>query len=266
MNPDVTIEAEYGDEVVEGSIGTLAHHGKRSMNPAPCLYKNGIYDGVSIVGLSHIDLDTIGGCLAVLGIKPNAKEFWETAGFVDVAGPHKLNLISVNEEVKLQLAAYWAWSTSNRIFAPRDGSIIEVTDKVMEASEVINKILNNDEEMLEAGRAFLNTENELNKNSFVELFEGTIIRVSNCFCNHLYNTPDGDFGDSVVTFNTITRTITLSFSDSDDKRDAGKIMKNLFGCLAGGNKGIAGSPRGQKIRFGRVFDVVENITESVYTF
>lgn len=35
---DATVEAEYGDDVVEGEILTLAHHGSRSNNPAPCTH------------------------------------------------------------------------------------------------------------------------------------------------------------------------------------------------------------------------------------
>jgi hypothetical protein len=236
INPDVTIEAEYGDEVVEGRLGTMAHHGKRGMNPAPCLYVNGLYSKAESVGLSHIDLDTIGGCMAVLGIKPSVPDFWYIAAFVDVAGPHKIGKVNTSEEVKLQLAAYWAWSKGHRVFAPKDGSVAEVTEQVMEACEAIEKILNGDEKLLQGGKEFAAGEDLLNKSSFVETFGCTILRVSSDFCNHLYTTPDGKICDSVVSFNTMTGAITLSFSESDESRNACEIMQEHFGNLAGGTR------------------------------
>lgn len=72
-----TVEAEYGDLVVEGSVLTLAHHGPRSGNSCPCLVENRPQgeQSIEVVGLSHMDLDTIGGCAALLGLKPDAPGF-----------------------------------------------------------------------------------------------------------------------------------------------------------------------------------------------
>lgn len=36
INAEATVEAEYGDECLEGTMATLAHHGPRANNPAPC--------------------------------------------------------------------------------------------------------------------------------------------------------------------------------------------------------------------------------------
>lgn len=98
---NVTIEAEYGEVCVQGSELTLAHHGPRSGNPPPCVVPQeevraalrrpcwdceyyapwlcetctglGSYTPQNIqVGLSHLDLDALGGCMAVLGLKPEA--------------------------------------------------------------------------------------------------------------------------------------------------------------------------------------------------
>lgn len=33
---EATVEAEYGDKCINGKLYTLAHHGSRSANPAPC--------------------------------------------------------------------------------------------------------------------------------------------------------------------------------------------------------------------------------------
>ena len=96
-----TVEAEYGDTCVPGSVVTLAHHGPRRSKPSPCIGDNmpngylcegGRYCAhgsdsahwvdVEVVGVSHFDLDTLGGVLRVLGRKPNDPNFWAAAAAV----------------------------------------------------------------------------------------------------------------------------------------------------------------------------------------
>lgn len=92
VGPTHTVEAEFGLEVCEGSSVTLAHHGPRSDNPCPCLGDNisdcpynedsqGCAEFVEkglchqecldnkIIGVSHFDLDTLGGVMCCLGVK-----------------------------------------------------------------------------------------------------------------------------------------------------------------------------------------------------
>ena len=78
--PHLTVEAEYGATVVEGSVYTAAHHQPAGSKyagdhvvaggrPSPCVDK-----GIPLffqeipwfVGISHVDLDTIGGVLRAL--------------------------------------------------------------------------------------------------------------------------------------------------------------------------------------------------------
>lgn len=61
VNPTHTVEAEFGDSVVEGSSVTLAHHGKRAEN-LPTVEN-------TTIGISHFDLDTLGGVMRCLGVK-----------------------------------------------------------------------------------------------------------------------------------------------------------------------------------------------------
>ena len=107
--PTVTVEAEYGNEVVEGSFATLAHHGPRSgVNPCPCTrtWHDGRYRDArrqsiprmpegSLVGLSHLDLDALGGIMALAGHPAKEyfcqdKIFWEVAAALDIQGADHL--------------------------------------------------------------------------------------------------------------------------------------------------------------------------------
>ena len=253
-----TVEAEYGDACVVGSVITMAHHGPRTGQPAPCSYPNTAGEGVEVAGLSHFDLDTLGGCMVLLGNKPEVSGFWELAEFVDLNGPHKLGQSGASEENLRRLYAFWAWSRNYRVLSPRDGSVLDVTDKVAEGAKIVERILADDAELLTAGDAYAKAEGELNKSSFIEAKDGVVVRTSSQFVNHLYADPDGKAHEAVVGFNTTTGAITVSFADAPTKgKTARDIVQSLWGELAGGHAGIAGSPRDKRLGLGDIVRTTE---------
>jgi hypothetical protein len=242
-----SVEAEFGDVCVPGSVITLAHHGSRSANPAPCAAPNGVGDGVEAVGLSHLDLDALGGCLALLGRKPEVSSFWELAEFVDVRGPHRLTEAGASESDLARLHAFWAWSADHRVMPPRDGSVADVTADVEAAGEALGRILGGDADLLAAGAAFKAAGEALNEASLVEAVGGVLLRQHEGFVNHLYTSPAGEVAKAVVGFNPATGSVTVSFADAPPAGGAVKIVQELWGPLAGGHAGIAGSPRGEHL-------------------
>ena len=247
----LTVEAEYGSTTVQGLRYTAAHHGENYRNPAPCVDQSipVLKDG-DVVLISHIDLDTIGGIArAIEHPVMDRHEFWELAAYVDINGPHKLSQANAKSEYVRALHAYWAWSQSNRGQRFEHDKVHDVTSEVVEHLRVVDEILKGDVELLLQGDNFRIDGERLNEDSFVQLHNaGVIVRFAPSFVNHLYVTPDGQVGDTVVSFNTKTGAITLSFADKDDPRNACQIMQEVLGPAAGGHKGIAGSPRGQRMR------------------
>jgi len=261
-----TVEAEYGAVTIQGSVLTLAHHGVNAGNPAPCSYDNGIGDDVDVVGLSHFDLDTLGGCAAILGVKPEAETFWKLAEFIDLNGAHKLQKgiekAGATEADVAKLFAYWAWSKNFRVFQNRDGSVSDVTAKVTEGCEVLRMILGGNEEILAAGEAFKLGEQKLNEESFVDGSGGVLVRVGPQFVNHLYVDPWGNPHEAVVAFNTIHGSITVSFAEKPiGDVNAETIVKKLWGHLASGHAAIAGSPRGERMSIHDINDAAEEVVE-----
>jgi len=260
-----TVEAEYGETVVEGSVLTLAHHGPRSGNPAPCLASNGVAgEGIEALGLSHLDLDSLGGCAAIIGRKPEASTFWQLAAFVDVNGPHKLGSAGAEPADVARLYAFWAWSQKNRYLPPRDGSVDDVTEQVMSALAVIERICADDPDLLRSGEEFRLAEDALNKRSFCEYELGVIVRVADTFVSHLYVAPEGNPAKAVVAFNTVTGAVTLSLADPIEGVSACAIMQAIFGPTAGGHAGIAGSPRGARYRLADVLATAEAIRDALF--
>jgi len=249
VNPDITVEAEYGKVVVEGRLLTLAHHGDRGHNAPPSQRPNERVQDAETIGVSHIDLDTLGGIMSVCGDKPEAPSFWKLAGFVDVNGAHKLGESGASDDDLRRLYAYWAGSESIKIYPPRDGSVLDITDDVTKLVDLVAEVLVDNDKVLKSGDAFKEAQNDLNHSSFIRMLEnGVILRQASNFVNHLYVTPDGQVGRAIVTHNPSEDlpggAITASLADPIDGVNIGDLLGDVFGSEAGGQPGIGGSERG----------------------
>jgi hypothetical protein len=169
---------------------------------------------------------------------------------VDVCGPHKLGTAKASRLDVQRLYAYWAFSKGCRVFPPRDGSVEDVTDKVLDHIKVVQDILDDNPELLAKGREFKETEEGLNQDSLVRIERVGDLRIAvrkaDGFVNHLYTTVIGEECEGVLALNEKFKSVTLSWSE-EGQGDACRTMQAAFGPEAGGHKGIAGSPRGQEM-------------------
>lgn len=260
---NATVEAEYGDEVVRGKHATLAHHGPRSGNLPPCLVGGVRIGRGSYVGLSHVDLDALGGVMRLSGYIPATyaeQAFWAIAARVDTQGPHRI--AEIVEDVYFQnsseltrgnmslaqdmLNAWWAWSTENRCFPPRDGSAGDCTEYVLKAVDILRQIFSGNRTLLQKGEDFAGEEKLLNEGSFLVtiLVNGikVVIRKAAAFTNHLYS-HRGAVADLCLTLDTRRGTITLSRESDSVPVDCCEFVQSVWGKEARGHTGIAGGPR-----------------------
>lgn len=243
-----TVEAEYGDRTVYGSVVTLAHHGEAHKDKLPPCVAVSSHPEVEAIGISHIDLDTVGGVLGIMGKQPQDERFWLLAGALDVNGIHRGPDQPWWHEHEEDVYAWIAWAQNNRVFAPQDGSVKDVTDYSMTAGSILRSILEDqDEELLQAGRDYQSKEAMTNYDSLVEFTGGVILRVSPVFTNHLYRDFEGNLAEAVLAYNTRQGSITLSFENNSKGLSARKIVQHLWGEEAGGHDGIAESPRGKRM-------------------
>lgn len=282
-----TVEAEYGDRVVEGSILTLAHHGDRKANPCPCSARAEMLvkaaplspsDTFEAVGISHFDLDTIGGVAAIMGIKPKCPRFWELAEFVDLNGAHKLHTFEFacdaeKNALTEMMNAWWAWSKTQKFLIA--GLVLECTGHIQAAVFALSHIVEwIDKGQAEAspetcayirnGRDFAEAEEKLNVDSLHEFgaeggrCDGVVSRVSTEFVNHLYSLPDGErHFRACVALNTTRGMINVSLAEPIPGVSARTIVQSLWGPLAGGHDTIAGSPRGLVMNVSDLEDAFE---------
>lgn len=264
INAEATVEAEYGDECLEGTMVTLAHHGPRANNPAPCNTSDvPKLPPFATVVVSHIDLDTLGGIYALQGRKPEDDRFWEAAEMIDVKGVHHIH--ELDKDIQDKLNAYYAYNYNHA--GERYSETVDVTKQVEDAYGVINDILDIDapeHDMLIAdGKEWAQA-----REAAVEaqlIYEDKNMRVfdsNGVFCAASYYSPKQDaLIPATVTYNEKAKTITLGFEDGGKQYNAMEIVRSVWGPEAGGREGIAGSPRGIEMTKDDLHALVERLKE-----
>ena len=253
-NVSATVEAEYGDICISGEKYTLAHHGSRSHNPAPCNWE-GIepLESDATILISHIDLDTIGGILALMGEKPENPEFWKAAEFIDVNGVHHMHELS--QDVQNELNAFYAWSMENGPRGRRIQEVTDVTDTIEEYKEAVHCLLGEHtperQTMIENGIAWEREQTQAVENCLVqETPHVRLFETDSVFCNANYYSPKlQQICDATVAFNSTFKAVTVAFADGGKTESAREWVQSFWGPKAGGRDGIAGSPRGQEMTF-----------------
>lgn len=261
--PDLTVEAEYGSTVVEGSRYTAAHHqpagspytgshvqpdGRR----APCCDRDIPFCSEARTCLvSHLDLDTIGGCLRAMRVElfgPEHAHFWRFAEYVDTHGPHRAEAFARDNHMRPELRrlrAWWAWSRAHLPRVPRD-VVTDVSERVTEAGRALARILADDADMIAAGTAFSAAEADLAARTLVRVAGPVLVRRSaGEFVSALYSVAGGACAAGIAALDTVTGAVTLSLAAPVPGVSCREIVQGLWGPAAGGHDGIAGSPRGQ---------------------
>lgn len=264
INAEATVEAEYGDECLEGTMVTLAHHGPRSGNPAPCNTPDvPELPPFATVVVSHIDLDTLGGIYALQGRKPEDDRFWEAAEMIDVKGVHHIH--ELDKDIQDKLNAYYAYNDGQP--RQRYTEAIDVTKQIDDTYNVVNAIVDiNDPEhdkLITAGKEWAQTrEKEVEDQLVYENKDVRVFDTNGIFCAASYFSPNQNtICPATVTYNEKFKSITLAFEDGGKQLNAKEIVQELWGPEAGGREGIAGSPRNVEMTKNDLAKLVNELTE-----
>lgn len=264
IKAEATVEAEYGDECLEGTMVTLAHHGPRSNNPAPCNTPDvpELLPFATVV-VSHIDLDTLGGIYALQGRKPEDYRFWEAAEMIDVKGAHHIH--ELDKDIQDKLNAYYAYNDGQP--RQRYTEAIDVTKQIDDTYNVVNAIVDiNDPEhdkLITAGKEWAQTrEKEVEDQLVYENKDVRVFDTNGIFCAASYFSPNQNtICPATVTYNEKFKSITLAFEDGGKQLNAKEIVQELWGPEAGGREGIAGSPRNVEMTKNDLAKLVNELTE-----
>lgn len=264
IKAEATVEAEYGDECLEGTMVTLTHHGPRSNNPAPCNTPDvPELPPFATVVVSHIDLDTLGGIYALQGRKPEDYRFWEAAEMIDVKGAHHIH--ELDKDIQDKLNAYYAYNDGQP--RQRYTEAIDVTKQIDDTYNVVNAIVDiNDPEhdkLITAGKEWAQTrEKEVEDQLVYENKDVRVFDTNGIFCAASYFSPNQNtICPATVTYNEKFKSITLAFEDGGKQLNAKEIVQELWGPEAGGREGIAGSPRNVEMTKNDLAKLVNELTE-----
>lgn len=264
INAEATVEAEYGDECLEGTMATLAHHGPRANNPAPCNTPDvPVLPPFATIVVSHIDLDTLGGIYALQGRKPEDDRFWEAAEKIDVEGAHHIH--ELDQDIQDKLNAYYAYNDGQP--RQRYTEAIDVTKQIDDAYNVVNAIIDiNDPEhdkLIAAGKEWAQTrEKEVEDQLVYENKDVRVFDTNGIFCAASYFSPNQNIiCPATITYNEKFKSITLAFEDGGKQLNAREIVQELWGPEAGGREGIAGSPRNVEMTKNDLAKLVNELTE-----
>jgi len=264
INAEATVESEYGDECLEGTMATLAHHGPRANNPAPCNTPDvPVLPLFATIVVSHIDLDTLGGIYALQGRKPEDDRFWEAAEKIDVEGAHHIH--ELDQDIQDKLNAYYAYNDGQP--RQRYTEAIDVTKQIDDAYNVVNAIIDiNDPEhdkLIAAGKEWAQTrEKEVEDQLVYENKDVRVFDTNGIFCAASYFSPNQNtICPATITYNEKFKSITLAFEDGGKQLNAREIVQELWGPEAGGREGIAGSPRNVEMTKNDLAKLVNELTE-----
>lgn len=264
INAEATVEAEYGDECLEGTMATLAHHGPRANNPAPCNTPDvPVLPPFATVVVSHIDLDTLGGIYALQGRKPEDDRFWEAAEKIDVEGAHHIH--ELDQDIQDKLNAYYAYNDGQP--RQRYTEAIDVTKQIDDTYDIVNAIvdINNPEhdKLIAAGKEWAQTrEKEVEDQLVYENKDVRVFDTNGIFCAASYFSPNQNtICPATITYNEKFKSITLAFEDGGKQLNAKEIVQELWGPEAGGREGIAGSPRNVEMTKDDLAKLVNELTE-----
>lgn len=242
--PVITVEAEYGLEVVEGQLHTMAHH-IPGWETAPSLQmniKSFKFDQDDYILISHIDLDTVCGVMAAIGEYNVSEDIKAGVNYVDCNGQHHLFDEVVSDEARRFILSYIGYAQKNR--APFGAE--DVTEYV---SAVISSLRTR--EFYEAGKAFVESRKAEAEASVVSIL-GSIALIeqkadSNAFGLNSEYILGGKEYDYVIVFSNKFKSVTISArKGSLDPKNMAELVRVVFGPEAGGHHGIAGSSRGKE--------------------
>ncbi len=242
--PVVTVECEYGLEVVEGQLHTMAHH-VPGWETAPSLQmniKSFKFDQDDYIMISHLDLDTICGIMAAIGEYNVSEDIKKGVNYVDCNGQQHLFDTEVSEEAREFILSYIGYAQKNR--APF--GVEDVTEYVSDAISSLRT-----REYYEAGKAFVENRKAEAEASVVSTL-GSIALIeqktdSTAFGLNSEYILGGKEYDYVIVFSNKFKSVTISARrGSNDPKNMAELVRVVFGPEADGHHGIAGSPRGKE--------------------
>lgn len=262
LKAEATIEFEFGDNVLEGEMYTAAHHAEKYKNrESACMQiRDSKLKNFSRIVINKPDIDTYCAMYALLNFGEISEEFFEGVNIIDKFGHREIDTLS--KKVRLQIESYWALSYKIKKF-PYTKTMVDVTEICMEHMELLHQIILENpnymsEEIVEEWRKDVEEKVEnclIAETPNLRVFETFGIKTSGSYFSKRFNQN----AEMTISYNN--KKGTISIATINEEIDCKTIAQTLWGCKAGGHKGISGSPRGIKMDRSEFLSTVKIIKE-----
>lgn len=249
-----TVNAEYGNDILEGNVRTLA-------SPACHCLNNNIE--ANAIGIATLSLDTLGGILAILGEKspkigdPRIRQdlFWDLVAFVSKRGHHRMSDWVSDTRRKLGGPAYddiantadafWAMdAVLDKGSLPSSSDVLDITEFVGKLRDTLYAVFNGDKDLFAAGRTYRDEQFAINQASFKGVIDGkVIVRAYELYVNNLYRAPNGLLVNRIVGFNTLSGVITITLEHPEPGVNLAEFASKQWQSTICGYECIVCSPK-----------------------
>lgn len=248
--PSLTVEAEYGGFILEGTKYTAAHHqpigspyvGRHITpfgRPSPCNDSDiPKLNDDEVALISHIDIDTLGGLMRATNDFVDNGVFWFYAEHIDTYGIHKARQDHPCWVIYNGLNA-WIKENHPKIDSSRNN---DVTDFCYKAFKFIKEMFADNHLATRMGNAHIYLQEKLDESTFVETKPcGLIVRRTRGEkVNHLYRGEN-----AIISYDEKYKKIRISTADPIKNLSCRRLVQEWWGDRAGGHDQIAGSARGK---------------------
>ena len=260
--PTLSVNAEYGAFVLEGTKYTSAHHqpigsqyvGRhldwRCGKPAPCNDTNiPVLSEDEVAIISKVDVSTVGGLMRASGkysdLFSQHVSFWDLVEETELCG---VQLLDEDHPYYFCLRGILKHFEDMKETYPKDRNS-ELSSHVETLSEYISKALQSKErgENFDLGVQAVQEDLDLNLDTFVSMTPISLIirKTKEEDCNHLCSDPDGIKGVGVISYNEKWKSIKVSVSDTLSDFSCISFLRDALDRESTGNKLNAVSPHGK---------------------
>ena len=249
--PTLSIKAEYGAFVLEGTKYTSAHNqpvgSDYNGRPTPCNDENiPVLSEEEVVIISTVDVSTIGGLMRASGkhsdLFSEHVSFWNLVEESDLCGTQ---LLEEDHPYYFCLRGIIKHIAETKEDYPQDRNS-ELTEYVEKISDYISVALQSTDrgENFNLGVQAVQADLELNLDTFVSMTPISLIvrKTKGEECNHLCSNPDGLKGVGVISYNEKWKSIKVSVADALTDFSCLSFLKEVLGRGSKGDKTEAVSP------------------------
>ena len=240
--PEATVKVKSMGKTMQGTEITLGSTERGTVPPACRAVVKSLEKGTILI--SSLDLDTIGGVLAITGDKPKDTEFWKAIAYLDINGTHNLYKLSQDVQDKVNVLLAWqAFQPHMKYDKPTN-----VTSIIAQGANILKATLDErhpkHDAVIQKGKEWAKINTQAIESQLVDETPTLRTFITNGIpcANAFYSPTQNQVVSATLTLDKETNRITIATLDGNSTFSARDIAKQLWGSRVDGDEILAMSP------------------------